>query len=284
MLFDLRGRGRRRTVQVIYAGLALLIGAGLVFFGVGAGVGGGGLLNSLTGNEGSNSASFSAQIKKYKKLTEQQPSNVYAWEQLTLAQLHEAGGEAYVANGKLTSRGKELFTQTARSWNGYIALNPPKPNPELAQEMVRVFAEEGLNQPAEAVKVLQIVTAARPESAALYASLAQYAYKAHNARIGDLASEKAVALAPSAQRKQLKTELAELKKNPSGTTGAAAGSTGTAGTSGTVTTGGTATTNGSSGTATIGGKTYHVHVGSGSTTGTATTPAPAGGSTTTTKK
>ena len=27
MLFDLRGRGRRRTVQVIYAGLALLIGA-----------------------------------------------------------------------------------------------------------------------------------------------------------------------------------------------------------------------------------------------------------------
>ncbi len=67
MLFDLRGRGRRRTVQVIYLGLALLIGAGLVFFGVGAGVGGGGLLNSLTGNESSGSTSFSAQIKQVQK-------------------------------------------------------------------------------------------------------------------------------------------------------------------------------------------------------------------------
>ncbi len=79
-----------------------------------------------------------------------------------------------------------------------------------------MFDEEGLNEPAEAVKVLQIVTAARPESASLYADLAEYAYKAHNTRIGDLASEKAVALAPAAQRKQLKTELAELKAHPSG--------------------------------------------------------------------
>jgi len=214
MLFDLRGRGRRRTVQVIYVGLALLIGSGLVFFGVGAGVGGGGLLDSLTGKEGSGSASFASQIKKYKKLTKQQPNNVYAWEKLTLAQLHEAGSEAYVTRTGLTSKGKELFVQTAQSWNGYLALNPPKPSPELAQEMVRVFGEEGLNQPAEAVKVLQIVVAARPESAALYASLAQYAYKAHNTRVGDLASDKAVALAPAAQRTRLKTQLAEVKKNP----------------------------------------------------------------------
>lgn len=236
MLFDLRGRGRRRTVRVIYGGLALLIGAGLVFFGVGAGVGGGGLLNSLTGNEGGGSASFANQIKKYKKLTQQQPSSVYGWEQLTLAQLHEAGGEAYFANQRLTSKGRELFGQTAQSWNSYIALKPSKPNVEIAQEMVRVFGEEGLNEPTEAVKVLQIVTAARPESAALYASLAEYAYKAHNTRIGDLASAKAVALAPAAQRKQLKTQLAAIKAHPNGTetsagsaqTAAGASSTGAA--------------------------------------------------------
>jgi hypothetical protein len=216
MLFDLRGRGRRRTVQVIYAGLALLIGAGLVFFGVGAGIGGGGLLNSLTGNEGSSGASFSAQIEKYKKLTRKQPNDIHAWEQLTLEQLHEASNEAYVTKTGLTSKGKELYVQVAQSWNQYLALNPSKPNPEIAQEMVRVFGEEGLNQPAEAVKVLQLVVAARPESASLYAALAQYAYKASNTRIGDLASEKAVALAPSAQRKQLKSELAEIKAHPSG--------------------------------------------------------------------
>ena len=38
MLFDLRGRGRRRTVQVIYLTLALLLGGGLVLFGIGGDV------------------------------------------------------------------------------------------------------------------------------------------------------------------------------------------------------------------------------------------------------
>lgn len=228
MLFDLRGRGRRRTVRVIYGGLALLIGAGLVFFGVGAGVGGGGLLNSLTGNEGSSSASFSAQIDKYRKLTQKQPSSVYAWEQLTLAQLHEAGGEVYFANQRLTAKGRELFGQTAQSWNRYIALKPAKPNAQLALQMERVFGEEGLNEPAEAVKVLQIVIPTKSESppqyqASLYAALAQYAYKAHNTRIGDLASAKAVALAPVAQRKQLKTQLAAIKAHPNGNEAAASG-------------------------------------------------------------
>jgi hypothetical protein len=46
MLFDLRGRHRRRAVKVLYVGLALLIGGGLILFGVGAGTGGGGLLNA----------------------------------------------------------------------------------------------------------------------------------------------------------------------------------------------------------------------------------------------
>jgi hypothetical protein len=245
MLFDLRGRGRRRTVRVIYGGLALLIGAGLVFFGVGAGVGGGGLLNSLTGSESSGSASFANQIKKYQKLTKQQPNSVYGWEQLTLAQLHEAGGEAYFVNGKLTSRGKELFAQTAQSWNSYIALNPPKTNVEVAQEMVRVFGEEGLNEPSEAVKVLQIVTADRPESAALYASLAEYAYKAHNTRIGDLASAKAIALAPAAQRKQLQTQLAAIKAHPNGAETAASSGQSAGGATATTTTTVPTTTGGS---------------------------------------
>lgn len=247
MLFDLRGRGRRRTVRVIYGGLALLIGAGLVFFGVGAGVGGGGLLNSLTGNEGTGSASFSAQIDKYKKLTGKQPSNVYAWEQLTLAQLHEAGGEAYFANQRLTAKGRGLFGQTAQSWNRYIALKPPKPNAQLALQMERVFGEEGLNEPAEAVKVLQIVIPTKSESppqyqASLYAALAEYAYKAHNTRIGNLASAKAIALSPSAQRKQLKTQLAAIKAHPNGTEAATSGAQTAAGATGATTTTGSTTT------------------------------------------
>lgn len=217
MLFDLRGRHRRRAVRVIYTGLAILMGVGLVGFGVGGGFGGGGLLNAASNNEGANSASFAAQIKKYKKLTRQQPNNVNAWRELTNAQLHEAGGEAYVlSSGRLTSKGKQLFTQIAHSWNTYISLNPPKPDSELAQRMVTVFGEEGLNEPAAAVAVLQLVVAARPTSASLYATLAQYAYKSNNPRVGDLAAKKALSLAPAVQRPRLRTVLAALKKNPSG--------------------------------------------------------------------
>jgi hypothetical protein len=269
MLFDLRGRGRRRTVQVIYVGLALLMGVGLIGFGIGGGFGGGGLLTAASNNEGAGSASFANQIKKYQKLVAKQPSDVSAWEGLTTAQLHEAGGEAFVKEGKLTSKGKELFSEVGQSWNSYLALNPPKPNLTLAKEMVRVFGEEGLNNPAAAVQVLQIVVAAEPQSASLFGALAEYAYKAKNTRQGDLAAAKAVSLAPAAERARLKKELAELKKSGASSTSAAAGTGAAASTGSSVSTG--AATGGSNGTVTIGGKTYPIKVPSGAA-GTSTAP------------
>ena len=97
-----------------------------------------------------------------------------------------------------------------------MALKPPKPNTELAQLMVGVYGVEGLNQPAQAVQVLQVVVAARPTSAALYAVLAQYAYKANNTRIGDLAAARAVSLAPPLERVRIRNELAQVRANPNG--------------------------------------------------------------------
>lgn len=259
MLFDLRGRGRRRTVRVLYTGLALLMGIGLVGFGIGGGFGGGGLFNAASENEGSNAASFSGEIKKYSKIVHQQPANLAAWEKLTKAQLHQAGGEGYANSSGLTSKGRTLFRETSQSWASYLALNPHKASPELAQLMVRIYGEEGLNEPAKAVEALQIVVAARPSSASLYAALAEYAYKAHNTREGDLAAAKAVSLAPAAQRARVKTELETVKKAPSG---------------------------GETFTTTTNGKTYAVKKApNGSYTGTqiTTTPAPSKGTTTTKK-
>jgi hypothetical protein len=268
MLFDLRGRGRRRTVQVIYVGLALLFGGGFVLLGVGVGGGGGGLLNAFTGESGAPKASFAGQVKKYQKLVVAQPKDLSAWEGLINAQLHEAGGETSISNGKLTSKGKELFSDVAQSWMSYLALNPPKPNPKLAKEMVRVFDEEGLNQPAAAVEVLQIVVAAEPQSAALFGALAEYAYKANNDRQGDLAAAKAVSLAPASERARLKKELAEVKKSAAAaatttttTTGTSSGSTGT----GSISTGSSSGSTGAASssespnaTITVGGKTIKV--------------------------
>ncbi|MGH2904622.1 MAG: hypothetical protein ACRDK7_13725 [Solirubrobacteraceae bacterium] len=258
MLFDLRGRGRRRTVQVIYVGLALLFGIGFVGFGVGVGSGGGGILNALTGESGAPKASFAGQVKKYQKLVAAQPKSVSAWEGLINAQLHEAGGESSISNGKLTSQGKELFSDVARSWNSYLALNPPKPSPKLAKEMLRVFDEEGLNQPAAEVQVLQIVVANNPQSAAFFGELAEYAYKAHNERQGDLAAKKAVSLAPASERARLKKQLAELKKSSASSTSTSSSTAASGAASGSTSTGAAASGEAANATITVGGKSYKV--------------------------
>ena len=217
MLFDLRGRGRRRTVQVVYIGLAAVFLLGFVGFGVGGGFGSGGIFDVFTKNEGSGGVSHSGEVKKFEKLTVAQPNNVSAWEKLVNAQLHEAGGEAYVTlAGGVTSKGRQLYSQIDQAWTRYVALNPPRPNVALAKNVLRIYGEEGLNRAASAVQVLQLIVAAEPKSAVYYRFLAEYAYKAKNTRIGDLAAAKAVSLAPADQQKRLKTELAALKKYPNG--------------------------------------------------------------------
>jgi uncharacterized membrane protein YgcG len=217
VLFDLRGRGRRTTVRIIYIGLALIFLLGFVGLGVGGGFGSGGILSSLTHEEGNSSPGYSKQIDKYRKLTEKQPDDVSAWENLAKYLVHESGNEKYVTSaGAVTSQGRTIFKEASQAWQRYVALNPPKPNAELAQLMESVYAEGALNEPGKEVEVLQVAVAAKPSSASLYSFLAEYAYKAKNPRLGDLASEKAVALSPAADRKHVKEELAEVKANPSG--------------------------------------------------------------------
>jgi hypothetical protein len=218
MLFDLRGRGRRRTVQAIYLGLALIFLLGFVGFGVGVGGSGGGLFNALTENNGSNSASFAAKVDAAQKRVKREPQNAKAWAALAEAQLHQAGEEAYSnpQTGQFTSKGKQYLNQISHSWNTYLTLQPHNPDATLAQRMLSVYGEEGLNQPSEEVAALQIVIPTKPPSQALYENLAVYSYKAHNPSQGDLASKKAVSLAPKGQRTRLKTELEAFKKNPTG--------------------------------------------------------------------
>ena len=218
MLFDLRGRGRRNTVRVIYIGLAVLIGIGLVGFGVGGGFGGGGLFNAASNNEGAAGASAASEIKKYEKLTRTQPSNVLYWEKLAKALLHESANEgsgAVTNTGAPTAKGKELYRRASQAWISYLGLNPPKPNPELAQLVYVIYSEAGLNEPAKAVQALNYVVERRP-TASYYAQLAEFAYKARNTGLGDLAAAKAVKLAPAADRVRVKNELAELRKYPNG--------------------------------------------------------------------
>ena len=219
MLFDLRGRGRRRTVQVVYLGLALLFGIGSIGFGVGVGGGGGGVIEGLFGGkEGANSSSYGKQISAAEARTRKNPADPAAWAALADARVHQANGSEFYdeTTQQFTSKGKELLAKSAVAWNRYVALNPSNPNVTVAQDMLRVFSEEGLNQPAAAVQVMQLVIAAKPPSAALYGRLAAYAYQAKNTRVGDLASQKTISLTPASERTKIKAELERIKINPTG--------------------------------------------------------------------
>lgn len=219
MLFDLRARGRRRTVQVVYVSLALLFLVGFVGFGVGVGGGGGSPVEAIFGGkEGSANSSYAKQVSEAEKRTKTHPSEAYAWAKLAEALFHNANGSEFYDEEKqqFTAKGKEQLTKVVNAWNRYVALKPANPPLTIADDMVRVFGEEGLNQPAEAVVALQLVIPTKPPTAGLYGDLAKYAYQAKNVSVGDLASQKAISLTPAAQRKQVEAELATLKRNPTG--------------------------------------------------------------------
>jgi len=215
MLFDLRARGRRRTIQVIYLFLALLMGGGLIFFGIGGNTSGG-LFDAFKSNGGSSSSdsALTKKVETYEKRVQADRSNAAAWAALTRAQYQVAGlGENYDQNtGTFTAKGKTALRKVERSWDEYMKLDPPKPNPDLASLMVQAFSPTGLNRPAKAVTAEEIVIDARPPSTGLYSTLAILAYQAGQTRKGDLASAKAVDLAPKDQRQTVKEQLKQAKQ------------------------------------------------------------------------
>jgi hypothetical protein len=216
MLFDLRGRGRRRTVQTIYLTLAVLMGGGLVLFGIGGSVSGG-LFDAvgLTGG-GSGGSSANEQLVKQEKAalrrSRANPRDEAALITLTRVRYQQAGqGDNFDAEaGTFKSGGRKELAQAAQSWASYLALEPKKPDPNVATLMVQAFSPVGLNRPKDGVTAAELVADARP-SAQTYYQLAVFAYAAKQTRKGDLAGKKAVELAPSAQRAAVKSQVDTAK-------------------------------------------------------------------------
>src|SRR3954451_3108936 len=108
MLFDLRARGRRRTIQVIYLFLALLMGGGLIFFGIGGNTAGG-LFDAFKSNGGSSGSDsgLSKKVQAIQKRVQANRADAAAWAALPRAQYQVAGlGENYDQNtGTFTTKG-----------------------------------------------------------------------------------------------------------------------------------------------------------------------------------
>jgi hypothetical protein len=213
MLFDLQSRGRRNFVRVIYLGLALLMGGGLILFGIGTGTGGGGLFDVFDSGSSSTSAQVSTAEKRANREVRLHPQDAQAWADLTRARYQTAGlGENYdQATNTFTDAGREKLRTAAVAWKRYLTLEPRHPSATLARLMATAYSDVGIDDPAEAAQAMEIVTEQQP-SASSYATLAQYSYIANELRKADLAAAKAVELAPAAQRRLLRSQLDGLRR------------------------------------------------------------------------
>jgi hypothetical protein len=218
MLFDLRGRGRRRTVQVIYLGLALLMGGGLVLFGIGGNTNGG-LFDALSGNSGdSGNEVIEKQVDDAEKRVKANRQDPKAWAALAQAKYQLAGvSDGYDEDqGTFSGESRKVVIDATRAWDQHLKLAGKHPDADVAGILTRAFL--ALDEPEKAVRTQEIVIdSLKNPGFGDYSALAQYAYLAGQTRKGDLAAQKAVDDAKEEgiskdQRDQIKSQLDQIKQ------------------------------------------------------------------------
>ena len=129
MLFDLRGRGRRRTVQVIYLSLAILMGGGLVLFGIGGGTNGG-LFDAIGGNgeqQHEHRHGLPGSPRRLRAPAQGQPAERRPPSSgMTKLRFGNAStGENFnQTQGAYTAKGLAELRQASAAWQRYLATNP----------------------------------------------------------------------------------------------------------------------------------------------------------------
>ena len=210
MLFDLRSPGRRNVIKVVYVTLALLMGGGLVLFGIGGEVSGG-VVDAITGSSGGDDGGdrFREREERALAATKANPRDAAAYGELARArfQLASVGENFDPQTSAFTAAGKAKLRQATAAWEKHVEL-AETPDDRLAATMAQAYVE--LDEPAKAAEAQEIITEARPKAGA-FAQLAVYAYAAGQTRRGDLARNRALELTDRDQRDALRTQLDQAR-------------------------------------------------------------------------
>jgi hypothetical protein len=212
MLFDLRGR-RRRAVQATYLTLAILMGGGLVLFGIGGDVSGG-LFDAFSDRSQSGGAApvVERRVEANEKKLAASPENVALLKELVRDQYSLATARTQSGATGFPPEAKADLRKADAYWQRYLKAEKGDPDPALANYAVQFYDPAALNKPKEALRAATIV-ARSDNDAATYLRVVQYAALAGDKRTADLAAQKAVDLAPKDQRKAVKAQAEQLK-NP----------------------------------------------------------------------
>jgi hypothetical protein len=213
MLFDLRGR-RRRVVQATYLLLAVLLGGGLVLFGIGGDVSGGlfDAFSDRSGSGGSNNDALEERVDRLEKRVAANPGNTAALQELVRDYYGLATTQQESSTAAFPDDAKDELRKAGSAWQRYVDAVEGQPSAAAATYALRVYDVGALNQPKEAQKAAAIIAESENDSSS-YLQLVGYASLARDTRTADLATQKAVDLAPKDQKKAVEQQAEQLKKS-----------------------------------------------------------------------
>lgn len=221
MLFDTRGK-RKHVIRVVYAVLALLMGASLFLvvgpFNLGELAGGGG--------GGDASEVFEDQIERIEGRLAKDPQDEQLWLTLTRAQINSGNAKIDpVAAGEIPTLSTDTradFRAAAESWNRYLKLAGDEPSASGALIVASTFfraaessggVEEAAENVALATDAQRIAAEERPNINSL-STLAIYEYFNGEYVAGDKSMKQAATEAGSkAEAKAVEKQLAEYRKS-----------------------------------------------------------------------
>jgi tetratricopeptide (TPR) repeat protein len=215
MLFDLSSPGRKNVIRVVYAVLAALFLIGFVGFGIGGELGGGGIIDSITGGgDGDTAEEYEQQIEDAENRVEADPTNERAL--ADLVQYRYLSGDSQLERDEttgqptaLTEESRSEFEETVAAWDRYVQTNPQRIDVTAGTYAVQAYVYLGDASGAAAAQ--KLVAEAQPNANAFF-QLASYYYADGDFKNGDKAAEQAVAEAPANQRKQVEKALDQTRE------------------------------------------------------------------------
>jgi tetratricopeptide (TPR) repeat protein len=223
MLFELGGK-RKRFIQVIYVFLALLLGGGLIFFGIGGSAPGGlGDAIGLGGGGGNDNPEFQAKIEKAQQTLQTNPDNTKAL--LELARNEYLNGQAALEVDDqgitvLTEDAVNDFEAAVDAWEHYLDVTKGKPDESVAALMIQAYQNirfESTNFASierrleGAQTTAEILAQARPGPNS-YLALASAAYAAGDTKTAEKAADKALAAVGESSKAAMEQQLKAAKR------------------------------------------------------------------------
>jgi hypothetical protein len=211
MLFDLRGR-RRRAVQVTYLTLAVLMGGGLVLFGIGGNVSGG--LFDAFKDSGSSPGDQQAEkrVERTKKALVRSPQNPVLLKALVRDEYQLAVSQLPQNAISFPKDARDELRAADTYWQRYLKVEKGNPDPALATVALRLYDPGALNQPKDAQAAATVVAEDQKNSAG-YLRVVQYATLSGDTRTADLAAQKAIDLAPASAKKTVRQQIKQAKQS-----------------------------------------------------------------------